>query len=188
MAAVNGMLSALDDPLTRAAKAAPPRPHGGQERKSTPRPSAGPVRTIDGVLVIDLAALAGNSAEAAESKIAAESATAKGIVLDLRLQPNIDGMLAFLANLHLRALIGRFVDRPVVLGALRQREHYGYPAQSRLPSGGYASRLVTAAPGTITGRAKAATALPIVLLANARALASFADVLVGLKAAGLDEW
>jgi C-terminal processing protease CtpA/Prc len=192
-AAINSMLAALNDPLTRAAVVPSPDPSGGQGRD--PRlqaSSAPPVRTVGGALVIDVAALArlelaGNAAEvmAADTKLTADSATAKGIVLDLRLQPDIEGMLVFMANVRLRPLIGRFVNRPVVLGAARSRQHYGYPAQNGLPSGDYASRLVTNAPGIIVGSSKAASALPIVLLADGPAQSAFADVLAGLKAAGL---
>jgi len=192
-AAVNSMLSALNDPLTRAAVAPSPDPGGGQGRD--PRPptsSAPPVRRVDGALVIDVAALARlelaeNAAEvmAADSKVTADSATAKGIVLDLRLRHGIDGMLVFTANQSLRSLIGRLLNRSVVLGTSRSRQHYGYPAQNGLQSGGYSSRLVTDAPGIIVGRSKAAIPLPIVVLADGPALSAFADVLAGLKAAGL---
>jgi hypothetical protein len=94
-------------------------------------------------------------------------------------------MLAFTANQHLRPLIGRLLNRSVVLGASRNRQHYGYPAQNGMQSGGYSSRLVTDAPGIIVGRSKAATAMPIVLLVDGPALSAFADVIVGLNAAGL---
>jgi len=192
-AAVNSMLSALNDPLTRAAVAPSPDPGDGQGRDPRPPPSsAPPVRTVDGALVIDVAALArlelaGDAAEvmAADSKVTADSATAKGIVFDLRLGRGIGGMLAFTANQSLRPLIGRFLNRSVVLGASRHRQHHGYPAQNGLQSGGYSSRLVTDAPGIIAGRSKAATPLPIVVLADGPSLSAFADVLAGLKAAGL---
>jgi hypothetical protein len=189
-AAVNSMLSALNDPLTRAAVVLSPDPGGRDPRP--PTSSAPAVRAVNGAFVIDIAALArlelaGNAAEvmAADTKVTTESATAKGIVFDLRLQPGIDGMLVFTDNQHLRPLIGRFLNRSVVLGASRNRQHYGYPAQNGLQSGGYSSRLVTDAPGIIPGRSKAATALPIVLLVDGPALSAFADVIVGLNAAGL---
>ena len=192
-AAVNGMLSALNDPLTRATVAPSLNPGGGQARDvRPPASSAPPVRTVDGALVVDATAfarldLAGNAAEveAADSKMTADRATAKGIVFDLRLRSGSDGMLRFIANQRVPVLIGRFLNRSVVLGASRSRQHHGYPAQNGLQSGGYASRLVTDAPGIIAGRDKAANPLPIVVLADGPALSAFADVVAGLKAAGL---
>ena len=192
-AAVNSMLSALNDPLTRAAVAPSPDPGDGEGRDPRPPTSHAPsVRTVGDALVIDVAALArlelaGNAAEviAADSKVTADSATAKGIVFDLRLQSGIDDMLVFVANLGLRPLIGKFLNRSVVLGASRSRQHYGYPAQSGLPSGGYSSRMVTNAPGIIVGRSTAAIPLPIVVLVDGPALSAFADVLAGLKVAGV---
>jgi C-terminal processing protease CtpA/Prc len=193
-AAVNSMLSALNDPLTRAAVAPSPDPGGGRGRDPRPPTSPAPsVRTVGDALVIDIAALARlelagkNAAEimAADSKMTPDSVTAKGIVFDLRLQSGIDDMLVFTANLGLRPLIGRFLNRSVVLGAARGRQHYGYPAQSGLPSGGYSSRLVTDAPGIIVGRSTAAIPLPIVVLVDGPALSAFADVLAGLKVAGV---
>jgi C-terminal processing protease CtpA/Prc len=193
VAAINDMLSALGDPLTRAGVARSRDVEGGQgSEPGPPTLSAPSVRTIDGALVIDVTALArleiaGNAAaiKAADSKVAADSATAKGIVLDLRFQAGTDGMLAFMANQALRTLVGSLLNRPVVLGASRTRQHYGYPAQNGLQSGGYSSRLVTGAPGIIARRSKAAALLPIVVLADGPALAAVEDVLAGLKAAGL---
>jgi hypothetical protein len=91
-AAVNGMLSALNDPLTRAAVA--PSPDQGGRDPRPPTSPAPPIRTVGGALVIDIAALArlelaGNAAEvmAADTKVTTESAGAKGIVFDLRSSP-----------------------------------------------------------------------------------------------------
>jgi len=189
-AAINGMLSALNDPLTRASVALSLGPAQDQASPLTSSPPPG--RTVNGVVVINVGALArlelaGNAAaaNAAEGKLAAVSTTAKGVVFDLRLLPDSDGMVAFTASQSLRPLIGRFLDRTVVLGASRWRQHYGYAAQNGLQSGGYSSRLITEAPTNIVGRSKAATAIPIVVLADGSALSTFADVVTGLKAAGL---
>jgi C-terminal processing protease CtpA/Prc len=192
-AAINDMLSALNDPQTRAAVALPPGTSAGQGRGPRPPTSPAPsVRTIDGTIVIDVAALAwlelaGNAADtkAADSKLTADIAMAKGVVFDLRLPWDDDGMLVFVANQTLRSLIGRLLNRSIVLGASRSRQHYGYPAQNGLQSGGYSARLVTDAPGIIMGRSNAALPLPIVLLADAPVASAFAEVLAGLKAAGL---
>jgi hypothetical protein len=131
--------------------------------------------------------LAGNAvvAKAADGKLTSDSATAKGVVFDLRFLPDSDGMLAFAANQSLRSLIGRFLNRSVVLGASRSRQHYGYAAQNGLQSGGYSSRLVTDAPRIIVGHSKAATSLPIVVLADSPGLSTFADMIAGLKGADL---
>src|SRR5262249_37331755 len=65
------------------------------------------------------------------------------------------------------------------------RQHYGYAAQNGLQSGGYSSRLVTDAPRIILGNSKDATPLPIVVLADSPGLSTFADMIAGLKGAGL---
>jgi C-terminal processing protease CtpA/Prc len=190
-AAINGMLSALNDPLTRASVASPD-PSSRPDQASASTPSAPPVRTVDGVIVINVSALArlelaGKAAvaKAADGMLTSDSATAKGVVFDLRLLPDSDGMVAFAASQSLRPLIGRFLNRSVVLGAWRSRQHYGYAAQNGLQSGGYSSRLLTDAPRIILGHSEAPTPLPIVVLADGPGLSTFADMIVGLKGAGL---
>jgi C-terminal processing protease CtpA/Prc len=196
-AAINSMLAALGDPWTRAAVARPPEGVGSKE-SGPPTPASmatGAVRTVGGVLVIDVAGLArlrGAADEAAvaalkaaESKLTAERATAKGIVLDVRIPPDGDALAVLPIDANLRFLVGSLLNRPLVLGALRSRQHYGYPPQDGSQSGNYSSLLATRAPGVIAGQSKAAAVPPIAILANESALLAFADVIVGLKAAGL---
>ena len=195
-AAINSMLAALNDPWTRAA-VAPSPDEVGSKGSSTPPPTAisTPVRTVDSVLVIDVIGLARLSAagdaaavaalNAADSKLTAERATAKGIVLDLRIPPDGDAFLAFSIDSSLRSLVGSLLNRSLVLGTLRSRQHYGYPSQDGSQAGGYSSLLVTRAPGVIVGQSKSATVAPIVILGNEPALLAFAEVAAGLKAAGL---
>jgi C-terminal processing protease CtpA/Prc len=195
-AAINSMLAALNDPWTRAAVA--PHPDAAAKKGSIAPPPTSPptpLRAADDVLILDVTGFARlNAAEDkaagaaladAYTKLKAESATAKGIVLDLRIPSDGDGYLLFTVDSSLRVLVRRLLNRPVVLGTLRSRLHYGYPAQGGFQSGNYAALLATQSPGVIVGQSKAATTPPIVILANELALQTFADVVAGLKAAGL---
>jgi C-terminal processing protease CtpA/Prc len=191
-AAINSMLAPLNDPFTRAAVAPPPDPTSSKD-PGPPIIPALPVRTVDGVLVMDVHGFAGLDAAgekaavaaltAADSKLNAEAA--KAIVLDLRIPQGSDDFKMFFVGTSLRFLVGRILNRSLALGTSRSRQHYGYPAHDGMQSGGYASRLITRAPGVIVGQSKAASTPPIVILVNELALLAFPDVVVGLKAAGL---
>src|SRR5262249_4449494 len=128
------MLAALDDPFTRAAVAPRPDATGGKGPRPPTSP-APPVRTVDGVLIIDVPGFARLDAtaavaalSAADSKLKTEGVAAKGIVLDLRIPQDGDGFLVFSIGDSLRLLIARILNRSLVLGTLRSRQHYGYPA------------------------------------------------------------
>lgn len=193
-AAINSMLAPLNDPSTRAAVALPPDTASTKEGDARPPISpAMPVRTVDSVLVIDAYGFARLDAAGEKAAVAALTAAgsklnaeaAKAIVLDLRIPQDGDDFLVFSIGSSLRFLVGRILNRSLVLGTSRSRQHYGYPAHDGAQSGGYSSRLITRAPGVIVGQSKAASTPPIVILVNELALLAFPDVVMGLKAAGL---
>ncbi|MGH6815951.1 MAG: S41 family peptidase [Hyphomicrobiaceae bacterium] len=194
-AAVDEMLAALNDPATRTVLQPKPPEKTEPTGAGAPKPTGGAAPAgflvADGVVVVDAAAraLLEQNADPAEAELAsaaltAELAKAKGIVIDLRLPADSDEMLAYFVIFSVRAIIARQVKGPVTLGVARYRQHYGYAAQSGLPSGNYAASLVAEAPNVLSGRRTSDNPPPLALVVPS-AFSSMLDVAVGLQAAGL---
>lgn len=139
-AAVEGMLGALGDPVTRVADPpAPPPP-------ADPAKKAELLRKLDGgVLLIDLAKyLKGADTRAAfgaVAKVPKEIENASAVVLDLR--GGELGAESFFVQHFLEELTPALVSRPAQAPAERYLIHSGYRPQEGGGSGGYYSGFVT---------------------------------------------
>lgn len=141
-AAVQGMLDALGDPVTRVAD--PPPPPG--ELPAAAEPVALSRKLDGGVLVIELAQyLKTASPRAARGAIAAlleEIAKASALVVDLRAGKLAEAE-AFYAGYFLEQLGNALVSRPSRAPSQRYLLHSGYQPQAGGGSGGYYSGFVT---------------------------------------------
>lgn len=140
-AAVQGMLDALGDPVTRVAPPPPP-----------PRPPADPAKKValtrkleGGVLLIDLAkylqTVDMREAFGAIEALPAEIAGASAVVLDLR--GGQLGIEAEFLQFYLDNFAGALVSRSSQAPAERYLIHSGYHPQNGGSSGGYYSGFVT---------------------------------------------
>ena len=168
-AAVQSLLDALGDPVTRVREAEPRmEPEGGGEAPTLYR------RLDDGVLVVDLARVlrtAGFMAVLRDREaLVGEIGRASAVVLDLR---GDGGQGAFVLDSFARALVGRPCRGP----AQRFLLHSGYRPQNGTTSGGYYSGFLTrfadqfepvagaGAPGRVVFLVDRDTAVPSVALA-----------------------
>lgn len=137
--AVEGLLAALGDPVTRVADPAPPPPPAPEQKAEL-------LRKLDGgVLLIDLVAyLRGASAREAFRAVAGvpeEIEKASAVVLDLR--GGGEGAEAFFADYFLEQIGASLASRPGQAPAERYLMHSGYRPQTGGSSGGYYSGFVT---------------------------------------------
>lgn len=184
-AAVNQMLSVLNDTSTRAeietqaTAAATSRMSVASTRE--------PVRVENGVLVIDAMQVASTAARdrvafsGLVGKIGEAIPSAKAIVMDARGASKNDGVAAYFFNALLRQLLPQMLDTNVTLGSTRYRMHSGYQTQAGTGSGSYYSALINVAPETIAGQ-NTAKRLPLVFIINDHTPAA-SDVLGGLQSA-----
>lgn len=140
-AAVQGMLGALGDPVTRVA--APPPPEAPEAAPGA-RPAL--ARTLDGgVLLIDLAryvrAASVREAYMAVAALPEEIGKASSLIVDLR--GGRPGMVAYYVQELLEEVSGHLVSRPVQAAPKRYLIHSGYRPQAGGTSGGYYSGFVT---------------------------------------------
>ncbi|MEA2561522.1 MAG: hypothetical protein QOH06_3026 [Acidobacteriota bacterium] len=142
-AAVQGMLGALGDPVTRVADPPPPL-------SETPEPPAGApaalTRMLDGgVLVIDpvkyLRTASPRDTRAAIAALPEEMGKASAVILDLR--GGRLGMESYYVQQFLEELSVHLVSRPVQAAPKRYLIHSGYRPQIGGSSGGYYSGFVT---------------------------------------------
>ncbi len=140
-AAVQGMLDALGDPLTRVSDPSPPA-------KEPAQPAQKPdlTRRLDGgVVVVELArylkTASRREAFGLANEVPEEIAKASSLVFDLR--GGETGVEAFYAQFVLEAFGNALVSRPVQAPAQRYLLHSGYQPQAGGGSGGYYSGFVT---------------------------------------------
>jgi C-terminal processing protease CtpA/Prc len=183
-AALNQMLGALGDAGTRAEvlaepKAAPPA--------QAAAPPGEPVRTEEGVLVIDAARIAATGAKdntalrALFGKVNEAVPTAKAVVIDARGAGAADAFVTYFFADILRQVLPQLLDSNVTLGSRRYRLHNGYATQGGGASF-YYSAFASAAPQTLAGRNKA-KAPPIVFVVNEHTPPA-TETLGGLQHAG----
>lgn len=164
-AAVNQMLAALGDPSTRASidieVAAAPT---GQA------PSQEPLRTENGVLVIDAMRIAAAGARdnaglrVQLGKVGEAVGSARAVVIDARSAGTADDFAAYIFADMLRQVLPQLLDSNVTLGSSRYRLHNGYATQGGGASF-YYSAFAGVTPQTLAGRNKAKTP-PIVFIVN----------------------
>lgn len=189
-AALDEMLAVLGDRSTRAeagapeAAAAPP-----SDQTTTAAAAAGePVRTENGVLVIDAAQIARTSAQnnaafaGLVGRISQAAPAAKAVVIDGRYAGEAGSFAPFFFNMLLRQILPQLLDANVTLGSTRYRMHNGYATQTGGGAGFYYSAFVNVSPETVAGQNKA-KAPPIVFIVNENTPAAD-DVLSGLQSAG----
>ena len=181
-AALNQMLAVLNDKSTRAdidSKAAP---------TTAPAATAKPVRTENGVLVIEAAHIAQAVAKDLSTlggfvtNINQSLPSASGVIIDARGTSKANELEAYHLDNFLRQTLTTMLDSNVVLGATRYRLHNGYATQTSSGASFYYSAFVNSTPRTIAGRAKTKTP-PIAFIINQHS-PSFADIMSGLQSAG----
>lgn len=143
-AAVQGMLDALGDPITKVLE--PEKPAAAEEPKPAPE-ELSLFRKLDGgILVIDL----GRYPQSVDrtklfggvDALIGELPQASAVVIDMRAGAAM-GMGQFWAELALSQLAGALVPRPCQSPAQRYLMHSGYRPQTGGGSGGYWSGFVT---------------------------------------------
>jgi C-terminal processing protease CtpA/Prc len=180
-AALNQMLAALGDASTRAEietgpKPAPPAP--------TTAPAGEPVRTEEGVLLLDAMRVAEAGAKDNTTlrvlfgKAIEAAASARAVVIDARGAAAADPFAAYIFADMLRQVLPQLLDSDVRLGSARYRLHNGYATQTGGASF-YYSAFANVAPQTLAGRNKA-KAPPIVFVINEHTPPA-AEVLGGLQ-------
>lgn len=149
-AAVNSLLAPLNDRYTRAAI---PNPVKSSLTSTVIKSEA--FRLADGVLTIDVAAIAETAAtdQAAMQqilpKIMSSLPQAKAVVLDCRIKNVSTYISEDFANAFYRVLWGlvlQMTDKPISYGGQRYRMHNGYAPQIGTTSGGYYSALMQSTP------------------------------------------
>ena len=181
-AAVNQMLSVLNDKSTRAESET-------STQTTTPKATeAKLVRTENGVLIIEATRIA----QAAANDITALNGFAtsinqaiinsSGVIIDARGTGKLTDIEAYHFENFMRQTLTGMLDTTVTLGSTRYRMHNGYATQTGGGASFYYSALVNSAPQTITGRSKTKTP-PIAFIINEHS-PSFAGVLSGLQYTG----
>ncbi|HWM93966.1 MAG TPA: S41 family peptidase [Thermoanaerobaculia bacterium] len=141
-AAVQSMLDALGDPVTRVAEPPPPpfpKPAPGQQAPLS--------RQLDGgVLLVDLAkylrTVSPNDAFVAMETLPVEIGKSSAVVVDLR-AGDLDGTEGFYAGIFLQEIGNALVSRPSRAPSQRYLLHSGFQPQTGGSSGGYYSGFVT---------------------------------------------
>jgi C-terminal processing protease CtpA/Prc len=193
-AAVDGLLAALGDPVTRTA----PRARTRQAAPtSAPEPVAGPenfYQIVDGDLVLNcrrLIELFYRDAGAPQAlRAAQEKAAGNGIVFDCRHHTRDNrieldaGEYESYADFLLREQLAQMLDKSLALGTYRYREHSGYVPQTGNSSYGYSSRLVTDAPFVLDGNRHGGHQ-PVFSFIIDAATPDLRELISGLQSAGL---
>ena len=138
-AAVQGLLGALGDPVTRVADPTPPPRPPAAEKKELLRKLDGGVLLID--LVNYLGSVSARDAFRAMAAVPEEIGKASAVVLDLRGAD--EGEAAFFVQYFLEQLGPALASRPGQAPAERYLMHSGYRPQTGGSSGGYWSGFVT---------------------------------------------
>ena len=185
-AALNQMLGALGDPSTRAELKAATNVAAPPGRTSAP--AGEPLRTENGVLVIDATRLAEQGARdnmalrVMLGKAIESATTARALVIDARRAEAgpPEGFANYIFADMLRQVLPQLLDSDVTLGHGRYRIHNGYATQGGGASF-YYSAFADLAPQTLAGKGK--TKIPIVFIVNENSPPA-TETLGGLQYAG----
>lgn len=183
-AALNQMLAALGDASTRAEIETEVQPASSVQ---TNAPASEPVRTEEGVLLIDLMRIAetgqrdNTALRVLLGKIGEAASSAKAVVIDARRAAASEDFAAYIFADLLRQVLPQFLDSDVTLGSTRYRLHNGYATQTGGASF-YYSAFANVAPQTLAGRNKTKTP-PIVFVVNEHTPPA-TETLGGLQHAG----
>jgi C-terminal processing protease CtpA/Prc len=167
-AAVNHMLGALGDKSTYAEIETATK---SQEPGKGSVAAKEPVRTENGVLIIEIVEIAKASAlnnaayDEPAGKINKALPTVRAVVIDARSDNPLDEEISYFFSEGLRDLMRRMIDSNVTLGSSRYRMHNGYASQTGTGADFYYSALVNVAPQTIRGLSKTKTP-PITFIIN----------------------
>lgn len=185
-AAINQMLSALNDPSTHATieieDAIP-------DVTATTFPAdfeSKLMRTENQVLLIDASQFAkafakdNGALNRLMPKLNQALTNATGIVIDVRDSGKPGDMEAYFFDVLMRQMLPSMLDTNVVLASQRYRLHNGYATQTGSGATFYYSAFVNSSPQYIQGRAKTKT--PIVFIVNQHS-PSFTEILGGLQSA-----
>jgi C-terminal processing protease CtpA/Prc len=163
--AINTMLQVVGDPATAAELAVI---ESGDSAGGKKEPTY--FRVVDGYVVISAAdwakAMAGgdNAAFMKQPQMLAEIGKSRGIVLDCRYGGETASTVApFYLSYYVDNALPSLTQGAVPLGTERYRMHNGYAPQQGNTSGGYASSIVTRAPGAIAGQAPSKRALAVLI-------------------------
>jgi C-terminal processing protease CtpA/Prc len=181
-AALNQMLAVLSDKSTCAEIETDTSPVPPDQTTAAAKE---PVRTENGVLVIDAMQIAKTGAQNNDAfngligKIGEAIPTAKAVVIDGRSARQTDDFTSYFFSGLLRQILPQMLDANVTLGSTRYRIHNGYATQTGGGAGFYYSAFINVAPETINGQNKAKTP-PIIFIVNENTPAA-TDVLSGLQ-------
>lgn len=184
-AAINSMLAALGDKITRAEIIT-------EKPKTTnqvfAREMKEPIFLQNGILTVDgyavAAAIAGANNLEYEfvEKTIQLAPQAKAVFIDLRSPKNAEGDAAYYVDNYLRAILPTMLDKNVPLSAVRYRMHNGYASQTGGGASFYYSAMMTTEPKTLAGNNTAKTP-PIIFLVNENSVST--EMLSGLQTANL---
>lgn len=166
--AVNQLLAALGDRSTYAEIATT---SSSPERANASVAGKDPVRTENGVLIIQIVAIAKATAqnnaayEESAGKISKALPTVRTVVIDARSDDPLDDESGYFFSEGLRDLMMQMIDGNVTLGSSRYRMHNGYASQTGRGADFYYSAFVNVAPQTIRGLSKTKTP-PIAFIIN----------------------
>src|SRR5215204_5615678 len=181
--AVNQMLAVLNDRSTRAEIETETKSDG-----PVPANAAKPVRSENGVLVIDSAQIAkaiANDISALNKFVTSVNESlpkAGSVIFDARSTTKATEIEAYHFDNFLRQTLAGMLDDTVVLGATRYRMHNGYATQIGAGANFYYSALISTAPQSIAGKSKTKPP-PVAFIINQNS-PSFGDILSGMQAAG----
>lgn len=180
-AAIDGLLSALNDPATHTAVG--PVPGAGPDRPAAPPLS----RIVDGVLVVNCMKAAerffdNNFYPADDVVVAYLANNSKGVVFDCRTTGlDADSTLLFGYESALQAAVWTFKGA-VTLATYRERQHSGYVPRIGTTTGDYWSGVTTIAARVFEGR-RAGDPVPLAFVVDAGT--PVMREIVGLRAANL---
>jgi C-terminal processing protease CtpA/Prc len=181
--AVQGMLDALGDPVTRVVESTPPAP-ASTEASETAEPTPAPVvRKLDGgALLLDLTSAGDIRKVFQELEAAAPDVDqVSSLIIDLR--AGGDYAATAYAEILLDELSGSLISRPCRAPAQRYLLHSGFQPHDGSSSGGYFSGFLTQLAASFQPRAvKPASRKRIVFLLDPKSL--LPPLAVALQAAG----
>lgn len=180
--AVNQMLAVLNDNSTRA------EIETSTQTRAPAATEAKPVRTENGVLIIDATRVAQAIAKDITAlnnfttNINQSLSGSSSVIIDARGTGKLSEIEAYHFENFMRQTLTGILDTTVTLGSTRYRMHNGYATQTGGGATFYYSAMVNSSPQTITGRSKTKTP-PIAFIINQNS-PSLAGIMSGLQAAG----
>ena len=183
--AINQMLAMLDDQGTRAEIETGIT---AASQNQTIAAAKEPVRTENGVLLIDLAQIfiiiyqgSPNAYDSLTERISQNFPAAKAVVIDGRWEEQTDPDAFYLLGYLLRQILPQMLNENVTLGSTRYRMHNGYVSQIDAGFDFCYSAFVNVAPQIMTGQNKTKPP-PIVFIINHNT-PPVDDILSGLQSA-----